>query len=397
MPGGFLKKRVISPIAEFVSTQSGGALALFAAAAIALLVSNSIYATEFRGIWEWRLPWGTPDGLLQQPLQFWINDGLMTFFFLLAGLEIKRELAIGELSSLKLAAFPVASAIGGMLIPAVIYVSLNPSGAALKGWGVPMATDIAFSLGVLGLLGKRIPLSLKVFLTAFAIADDLGAVIVIALFYSAGVQLLGILGILTCGVALLILNAGGTKVLWPYMAVGALLWYACYRGGVHTTVAAIVTAMFIPIKAKQEERDETAPSVLLEHRLETPVGYWIVPLFGLANAGVPLSGASIVSDPVSLGTVIGLVVGKPLGILSFAWLSVKLRMAKLPEGVGWGLIAGAAILGGIGFTMSLFIAGLAFGGDEHHSAAKIGILAGSLIAALAGGWVLRAATSQKRR
>lgn len=235
------------------------------------------------------------------------------------------------------------------------------------------------------------------FLTAFAIADDLGAVIVIALFYSAGVQLLGLLGILTCGVALLILNVGGTRVLWPYMAVGALLWYACYRAGVHTTVAAIITAMFIPIKTKEEVRDETAPSVLLEHRLETPVGYWIIPLFGLANAGVPLSGASIVSDPVSLGTVIGLVVGKPLGILSFAWLSVKLRMAKLPEGVGWGLIAGAAILGGIGFTMSLFIAGLAFGGDEHDSAAKIGILAGSLIAALAGGWVLHAATSHKRR
>lgn len=381
MPVRFLKKRVLSPITEFVAAQSSGALLLFAAAVLALLLANSIYASDFFSVLNWRLPWSSADGLAQQPLQFWVNDGLMAIFFLLVGLEIKRELVVGELSTFKQAAFPVAAAMGGMIIPAVIYLSMTRATPHQNGWGIPVATDIAFSLGVLGLLGKKAPLSLKIFLTAFAIADDLGAVVVIALFYSAGIHLLSLLGCAACGIALLILNFRKTQSVWPFLAVGLLLWYACYRAGINTTISGIVTALFIPIR---NGTGTGSPAERLEHALENLVGFWIIPLFGFANAGVKFTGGQGLSDPISLGVVLGLVIGKPLGIFGFAWLSVKSKLAKLPPEIQWQQVLGVGMLGGIGFTMSLFTSGLAFQDLAQQEASKVGILLGSLVSGVLG-------------
>jgi NhaA family Na+:H+ antiporter len=368
--------------------------------------------------------------VIAKPLLLWINDGLMAIFFFVVGLEIKREVLAGELSSVRKAAFPVIAAVGGMVVPAGLYVLLNRSGPEARGWGVPMATDIAFALGVLALLGSRAPTSLKIFLTAFAIADDIGAVLVIALFYTESIAW-GYLGLAAgCLVLLVALNAGGARRPLTYVVLGLVLWVAFLKSGVHATVAGVLLAMTIPATARidypaflqrgrsvldQFERADTGdgeaathserqaalhtleeacehvqtPLHRIEHALHPWVTFAIMPVFALANAGVTLGGGGGVGHPVALGVLLGLVLGKPIGITFFAWLAVRLGLAELPPGITWQHVHGAGWLGGIGFTMALFIAGLAFAGTPYLDTAKLGILSASLVAGVVGFVLLR--------
>jgi NhaA family Na+:H+ antiporter len=318
----------------------------------------------------------------------------MTVFFLLVGLEIKRELLIGELAEIKKATLPIAAALGGMVVPALIYIAINYQTSTVSGWGVPMATDIAFSLGVLTLLGKRIPYQLKIFLTAFAIVDDLGAVIVIAMFYTSEISFVALGATGTLLVALQVLNRRGVRRLLPYLLVGLLLWLAVLKSGVHATIAGVMLAMTIPARrhSEQNEKDtEATPLQTLEHALHPWVSFIIMPVFALSNAGVELSGQflSAILHPIGLGIILGLLLGKQIGITLFSWLAVRTGIASLPSGVRWLHVYGASLLGGIGFTMSLFIAVLAFGEGHLLSIAKIGVLIASGLAGAAGWVVLR--------
>lgn len=400
MPNRNARSRALSPLAEFVASQSGAAVILFVAATLAILLANSIYASDYFHFWELHLPWDSEDGLLQKPLHFWVNDGLMAVFFLLVGLEIKRELAIGELSNLRVAMLPVLAAIGGMVVPAGIYLSMNPNWPERSGWGIPMATDIAFSLGVLSLMGKSIPTALKVFLTAFAIIDDIGAVIVIAFFYTSKLNVLPLLGSTMAVLALAAFSIGKIRSIWPYLLVGALLWYGFYRSGIHTTIAGVVTALFIPTLTGQHgtESESKSPAVQLEHWLEKPIALWVIPLFGFANAGVELGSGDGIDQRVSLGVLVGLVLGKPAGIFLLSWLGCRMKLVALPDGVTWRQLLGVGILGGIGFTMSLFITDLAFAEASFRNAAKIGILVATGVAAVVGALVLlpRSASSKPK-
>jgi NhaA family Na+:H+ antiporter len=349
-----------------------------------------------------------PGAGLTLPLHGWINDGLMAIFFLLVGLEIKRELLAGELSDPRQASMPLMAATGGMLVPGLLYLLMNPPGSAFhSGWGIPMVTDIAFSLGVLALLGSRIPLFLKVFLTALAIADDLGAVLIIALFYSSGLHWWAMAVAALLMMILMLLNRAGVRWLPVYLLVGMGLWVACWHSGIHSTMAGVLLAATIPICGPvcgSSNRKPTDPSACLldsdmqansplqrlEQALHPWVTYGIMPLFALANAGVTLSSAMMaqsLTHPVAWGIVAGLVLGKPAGIMAFTWLSVQCKLAALPAGIRWPQLGALACLGGVGFTMSLFIADLAFG-DGVGNIAKVGIMAASLVAALLGGGLL---------
>ncbi len=319
----------------------------------------------------------------------WINDGLMALFFFLVGLEIKREMLVGELASVRRAALPIAGAIGGMVVPAVLYALLNGAGPGARGWGIPMATDIAFALGVVALLGPRVPLALKVFLAAVAIVDDIGAVLVIALFYTASILWTSLAAAAVVLAALVLINRAGVRHAAPYLILGVALWIAVLLSGIHATIAGVLLAMTIPATAK----DETESALLerLEHALHTPIAFVIVPLFALANAGVRIGGASSsrVSVAVLSGVAIGLVVGKPLGITLASWLAVRSRVAALPDGVSWRLLQGVSWLGGIGFTMSLFVGALAFTDAALLDSAKLGVLLASCAAACMGWLMLR--------
>jgi NhaA family Na+:H+ antiporter len=421
--------RVLRPFQEFARRGVLGGLLLILCTGIALAWANSPFWESYQHLWETPLTLGRAGGPLTLSLHHWINDGLMAVFFLLVGLEIKRELLVGELASPRQAALPIAAAIGGMVLPALFYTLLNAGTPGQRGWGIPMATDIAFALGVLTLMGPRVPTGLKIFLTALAIVDDMGAVLVIALFYTSSLNEAALLLAALIFAALLLLGRLGVRALTPYLAGGVLLWLAVLASGVHATVAGVLLALSIPsrttIDAKQFsnlarrilddfDRSETgdllvitsrgqqeavhalelaaeavqAPLLRLEHSLHGAVSYVIMPLFALANAGVHLSSpAAYVSDLVTLGVVAGLVVGKPLGILGCSWLAVRLGLARLPAGVSWAALHGVGWLGGIGFTMSLFVAGLAFGNSSELDAAKVGILGASLIAGSVG-WLL---------
>lgn len=358
-------------------------------AALAVIVANSPFAD-----WYFRALEADVFGL---SVLEWINDALMALFFLLVGLEIKRELAIGQLSSWRQRALPGFAALGGMMVPALIYVAFNfGNPAAVRGWAIPSATDIAFSLGVLSLLGSRVPLSLKVFLTALAILDDLGAVIIIAVFYTAEVSppMIG-LAALTVGV-LVGINASRVTRLWPYLILGALLWYFVLRSGVHATIAGVLLAATIPVRMSGTQ-EEGSPLHALEHALVPWVGFVVLPVFGFANAGVALGGVGwqALSHPVTLGSALGLFVGKQVGVFGGAWLAVGAGWGRKPEGGTWTQLYGVAVLCGIGFTMSLFIGLLAFASDEFHDATKIGVLAGSLVSAIVGWVFLRLAPRAK--
>jgi NhaA family Na+:H+ antiporter len=411
-------------------TAGGSVLLLFGIAALAL--ANSPLAAPYAGIWRTPLSVGIADYSLSLTLHQWINDGLMAVFFLLVGLEIKRELVVGELASVRKAALPIACAIGGMIVPAAIYWIFNPVGFGARGWGIPIATDIAFALGALALIAPGAPTGARVFLTALAIIDDVGAVLVIATFYSQTIAwgALGVAGLLVF--VLFGFNLMGVHRLWPYLLVGVALWYFVHQSGVHATVAGVALACTIPTRTRtsaaqfsREARslldrsdqtesgdfialtskgqqqalfalehateDVAAPSLRLEHALHKFSAFVVMPLFAFANAGVKLT-LPIQYAEIAVGAWVGLVLGKPLGIMAAALVAVKSGIAKLPHAVGWTSLLGYAWLAGIGFTMSLFIAMLAFDKTAPLDAAKLGILAGSLAAGVAGAIVLRIAS-----
>jgi NhaA family Na+:H+ antiporter len=381
---------------DFIDSEAASALPLLAAALLALVLANSPLTASVQGLLDTRLGFSWKFVDLDKPLLLWINDGLMAFFFLLVGLEIKREIMEGSLSQPSQVALPIAGAVGGMAVPAVLYVAFNWSDpVALRGWAIPAATDIAFSLGVLAALGSRVPLALKVFLTTLAIVDDLGSILIIAIFYTEKLSMLALAlaGLFIVGLA--ILNATGVRRLAPYLVLGALLWVSVLKSGVHATLAGVVLAVFIPLKSAGEaaEAEAARPAIRLEHAIKPWSAWFIMPVFAFANAGLPLAGLSLASlaAPLPLGIVAGLFLGKQIGIMLGAGLLIMLGIAAMPAGGSWGRLYGVAILGGIGFTMSLFIGTLAFDDAAHHAEVRLGVLAGSLLSALVGYAALRLA------
>jgi NhaA family Na+:H+ antiporter len=380
--------RILEPFQRFARSEAASGIVLLAATACALAWANSPWQPAGMSLLHHALPVGSGRLRLDLTAHEWINDCLMSLFFLLVGLEIKREMLVGELASLRKSALPIAAAIGGMVVPALLYVAVNATGPGARGWGIPMATDIAFALGVVALLGPRVPVALRVFLAAVAIVDDIGAVLVIAIFYSTSIQLAGLAAAAALMVALLLLNRAGVQHAAPYLLLGIALWIAVLQSGIHATIAGVLLAMTIPSRASGSES-----SLLerIEHALQAPVAFLIVPLFALANAGVRVGGAS--SSGLSLtvlgGVAIGLVLGKPLGISLASWLAVHTRIAELPDGVSWRLLRGVSWLGGIGFTMSLFVGALAFADEALLDSAKIGVLLASCVAAFMGWLMLR--------
>ncbi len=374
--------RIQSTLRRFLDGEASGGLVLMAVAALAILTANSPLAdTYFHALHIYIGPLS---------LQHWVNDALMALFFLLVGLEIKREMLDGQLSSWSRRVLPGAAAAGGMLFPALIYLALNWSNAsAVRGWAIPTATDIAFALGVISLFGSRIPSSLKIFLAALAIIDDLGAVIVIALFYTSELNMMAIGGAALVLATLYGLNRTKVIALWPYLLLGVLLWILVFISGVHATLAGVMLALTIPLKltpGAPEALHGESPLHRLENALHKPVAFVIVPIFGFANAGVSLAGVSIgvFSEPLTMGIALGLLLGKLLGVVGTVALLVKLRLAHLPAKASWGQMAGTAFLCGIGFTMSLFIGLLAFNDPAVQDNVKIGILMGSVISGVIG-------------
>ncbi|MFD9901378.1 Na+/H+ antiporter NhaA [Mesorhizobium sp. NPDC059025] len=381
--------RPISVFREFLDGEAAGGIILIAAAALALIVANSPLAeTYFAALHAYLGPLS---------VLHWVNDALMAVFFLLVGLEIKREMLDGQLSTWPRRMLPGIAAAGGMVVPALVYIVINrDNAAALPGWAIPTATDIAFALGVLSLLGNRVPASLKVFLTALAIIDDLGAVIIIALFYTSGLSLAYLAAALAVIIILIALNRMGVLSLTPYLVLGAVLWVLVLKSGVHATLAGVALALTIPLRATPGIAHDLEHSPLhrLEHALHRFVPLIIIPIFGFANAGVSLAGftPATLIEPLTLGVAAGLVVGKLVGVLGASALAIKLGLADLPVRAGWMQMTGIALLCGIGFTMSLFIGLLAFADNPAlQDAVKVGILAGSLVAALAGAALLLAA------
>jgi NhaA family Na+:H+ antiporter len=383
-----------SALRHFLDSEAAGGVVLMGAATLALAVANSPVAAAYFGILEIHVGGMT--------LLHWINDGLMAVFFLLVGLEIKRELVDGQLSTWPRRILPGIAAAGGMAVPAVIYIGLNVDlSGALRGWAIPAATDIAFALGVLRLLGPRVPVSLKIFLTALAIIDDLGAVAIIAAFYTEQLAL-GWLALALGTLAMLaLLNRAGVKALAPYILLGIVLWYFVLNSGVHATLAGIGLALTIPLQRSPGCPDHPfSPLHRLEHAIQPWVAFAIVPIFGFANAGVSLAGTSWTAllHPVTAGVAAGLFFGKQIGVFATTWLAVKLDWADCPENASWAQVYGVSLLAGIGFTMSLFIGLLAFPESQGlQSAVKLGVLTGSVASALAGAVVLRFAPFQQTR
>jgi len=418
---------IVRPLQQFIRIESFGGILLLVCTAGALSWSNSDIAASYVAVRDAELRISLGEFSVSRTLLHWINDGLMAVFFFVVGLEIKREVLFGELASIRKSMLPLAGAIGGMVIPAAIFGLFNAGGPAAAGWGIPMATDIAFALGVLALLGKRIPLGLKLFLMALAIVDDLGAVLVIAFFYTADLNIAFLAWAAACFAMLLVIHRLNVQWSFVYLGLGFMLWVLLLKSGIHATVAGVLLATTIPGKPslKKQEfisrgknlldelssasgRDENEPLANYEQsivqtlqrsaeRVETPmqrlehvfhpwVTYAILPMFALANAGVPLHGdfSAIVHDPLTLGIVFGLVLGKQIGITVFSWLSVKLRLAHLPQNVSWKHIYGVSWLGGIGFTMSLFVASLAFGESPLLDMSKVAVLSASSLAAIIG-------------
>ncbi|MCC4222275.1 MAG: Na+/H+ antiporter NhaA [Pseudomonadota bacterium] len=365
-------------IRDFFKMESAGGILLVIAAAIAMTIANSPLGESYQAMLH--------TYVFGMSVSHWINDGLMAVFFLLIGLEVKRELLEGALKSKETAIFPAIAAVGGMLAPALVYVAFNAGDPeAISGWAIPAATDIAFALGIMALLGKRVPISLKVFLLALAIIDDLGVVVIIALFYTGDLSTMALLvGFVMTGV-LFMLNAKEVTKLTPYMIVGAILWLAVLKSGVHATLAGVVIGFAIPLKGKKGEH---SPLKHMEHALHSYVAFGILPLFAFANAGISLEGVSMsgLTSMLPLGIALGLLVGKPLGIFTFSWAAVKLGIAKLPQGVNFIHIFAVSVLCGIGFTMSIFISSLAFANvsPEFDTYARLGILMGSTTAAIIG-------------
>ncbi|WP_434952682.1 Na+/H+ antiporter NhaA [Shewanella sp. HL-SH4] len=370
---------------NFLSQESAGGIILMISVALAMILANSPLSGFYEGFLNTGVQVRVGSLDINKPLLLWINDGLMALFFLLIGLEVKRELLEGALSTVAKASLPTFGAIGGMVFPALFYLMFNYSDPATQvGWAIPAATDIAFALGIMALLGSRVPVSLKVFLLALAIIDDLGVIVIIALFYSTDLSMLSLIIAAIAIVLMIALNRKGVTSLAPYGLLGFILWVAVLKSGVHATLAGVIIAFCIPLRAK----DGTSPSEHLEHGLHPWSTFLILPVFAFANAGLSLANMTLGSfaEPITIGIILGLVLGKPIGVLLFSYLAVKLKWAELPPGIGWGQIAPVAAMCGVGFTMSVFIASLAF---ENSPAAfgdfaRLGILTGSLLAALIG-------------
>lgn len=419
---------IVRPFQEFAHTAASGGLVLLAAAIVAAAWANSPFAHSYHDLWHTALSVGIGEFVFSQPLEVWINDGLMAVFFFVVGLEIKREALTGELSTFRQASLPVAAAVGGMIVPALIYSAWNYGTPEISGWGVPMATDIAFALGILALLGDRVPNSLRVFLAAVAIVDDLGAVLVIAIFYTAEISVTALAAGMAGLAVMALANRLGVRSPLAYLLMGIGVWSAFLASGVHATIAGVLTAMTIPARSVLDEDKFVAagrnflkavddddsvrerkiaavhalevscehvqtPLLRLEHALHPWVAFVIMPVFALANAGIPL-GADFVASlaaPVTLGVTVGLVIGKQIGVTLFTWLAVRTGVATLPAGINWRSVSGLAWLAGIGFTMSIFIAGLAFDSPDTLIEAKAGILTASLIAGVVGYVMLKRA------
>jgi len=422
---------LLRPVSKFIHQEFTGGIILFVSVVIAIVWVNSPWGTSYHHVWDTHLSVGFADFTFNQPLHVWINDGLMALFFFVIGLELKREFMAGELSTMKKAALPMVAALGGMLVPAFIFVLFNYNLPSSHGWGIPMATDIAFALGILSLAGKHIPSSVKVFLSALAVADDLGAVLVIALFYTGQIAFWPLM---IAGALLLLLwmgNSLGVRNPFFYLIVGIVIWYFFLISGVHATIAGVLVAFMIPARTKINEaeyldalthytnqfenaipqngslttaeqhqtiekikrlcQDAETPLQKIEYGLHPWVAFVIMPVFALANAGMHIGADffSLLGNPVSLGISLGLIIGKFIGVLGATWIMVRLKWAELPYRASWKHIIGVAFLAGVGFTMSLFITGLAFDSQEMVTEAKYGILMASLLSGLAGIAVLK--------
>lgn len=409
-------------IQKYINQESLSGIILFTATLLALVVANSYWGQSYYDLWNIPLGITLGEQTMSMTLTYWIDDGLMALFFLMIGLEIKREVLFGELSTRSKALLPIIAAIGGMMVPALFYFAFNSSGDASDGFGIPMATDIAFALGILMLLGKRVPLQLKIFLVSLAVVDDLGAVMIIALFYTTKFQAIYLLAAAVVMAILFTLNYMGVKRLLPYLLLGIPLWIFIHHSGMHATIAGILLAIAIPSRSKIMDKyfvDKVkgslelfnqhkgkdllthkqhyaihkitdacdyvqCPMVKLEHFLHPLNAYFIMPLFAFSNAGVVLSGGFGEYSTIALGIFIGLFIGKPIGIFGFVWLATKLKIAELPDGMNYGQVLSAGFLAGIGFTMSIFIAHLAFSNQAMIDSAKISVLGTSFIAAIVG-------------
>jgi NhaA family Na+:H+ antiporter len=395
-----MDKQSDSFIAEFLRLESAGGILLIFAAILAMIFAN----TGLQSVYDLFLstPVAIQIGTLEiaKPLLLWINDGLMAVFFFLVGLELKRELIEGELSDRRNIILPGIGAIGGMAIPAAIYAYFNYDDAvAMKGWAIPAATDIAFALGILSLLGSRVPTSLKIFLTSLAIFDDIGAILIIAFFYTAQISTIALIVVACCVPLLALMNKSGVVSKSSYIFVGIIMWVAMLKSGVHATLAGVVLAMFIPIS--NNKTPGLSPLKDLEHDLHSIVAFAILPIFAFANAGINLSGIGIeqISHGVPSGIALGLIVGKQVGIFGLCWIAIKLKFTNLPTGMSWASLYGTAALCGIGFTMSLFIGSLAFEetGVDKLFDERLGIILGSLVSGLIGYIILRLSLSEKRQ
>jgi Na+:H+ antiporter, NhaA family len=421
---GPVARRLAVPVREFLDTEVTGGLVLLAATAMALLWANSPWASAYEALWGTELAFEVGQWTLALDLRHWVNDGLMALFFFVVGLEIKRELAVGELRSARSAALPVLAALGGMVLPAVVFLALNLSGDSLRGWGIPMATDIAFALGVLALFGSRVPAGLKVLLLCVAIVDDIGAIIVIAVFYSGGLDWAPLAAAAGLLALIAVLHRVGV-VWWPvHVLLGVGVWLATYASGVHATIAGVALGLLMPTRplvrhlsvslgdgdaelsapvvrwVKQHVQETISAAERLAHTLHPWTSFVVIPLFALANAGVPLSRASLaaaVGSSATLGVAVGLVVGKLIGISGATWLAMHLGIGALPEGVSNRQVRAVAAVAGVGFTVSLLIASLAYPDPDLHDQARVGILAGSLLAAAIGALLLHGALPSSAR
>ncbi|WP_269617593.1 Na+/H+ antiporter NhaA [Zhongshania sp. BJYM1] len=381
-----------SYISQFLKQESAGGILLVLASALAMVLANSPLFSLYNLLIETPVVVQVGALKLAKPLLMWVNDGFMAVFFLLVGLELKREFLEGELSELSKIVLPGLGAIGGMVIPALIYVAMNATDpVALQGWAIPTATDIAFALGVLSLLGSRVPMTLKVFLTALAIFDDIGAILIIAFFYTSKISMTALVVAAICVAVLWCLNRRGIEEKSPYILVGLVMWVALVKSGVHATLAGVVLAMFVPMRSK--DPDGTSPAKSLEHDLHSVVAFFILPVFAFCNSGISFSGLGLehIMHGVPLGITLGLFFGKQIGVFVFCWLGIKLHLTKLPDGMSWASLYGTALLCGIGFTMSLFVGSLAFEdvGVDRIFDERLGIILGSLLSGGLGYIVLR--------
>jgi len=387
---------IATPFKWFFKLEAASGLVLLLSAVVALCLSNSIFSDDYFNLLNEYILLGTKSFGLKLSVLHWINDGLMAIFFFVVTLEIKREFVQGELSRPKQALLPIIGAVGGMAIPALIYILINiESSITLKGWAIPSATDIAFSIGVLSLLGSRVPISLKVFLTALAIIDDLGAIVIIAFFYSNELQYFYLFMMLFSFIILIILNRFGVKIFLPYLFIGFLLWYFTHGSGIHSTIAGVLLAISIP---HRKDKNDFSLLLKLEHLLSPYVAFGIMPIFAFANAGVSLNNITInsIMYPVPLGIMCGLFFGKQIGVFLFSYISVKAKIAEMPSNSNWLKFYGVGVLTGIGFTMSLFVGNLAFVDEtQYASGVKIGVLSGSLLSTIVGYTMLLLVTKKR--